>query len=263
LPRGRQFYDLLAKVLDIRNGEQHFDRQPSLDGLNGRAGVIGQMATLADLDVAGDCERIRDRVAQLTAHGGIMPGVLPPDEVDELRRRLDAERRRTTELAKSAAATRDRLASQQAEAARDARLVDEYQHELERLRAEAESAQAQQALAQEQVAAAQRAVEEQLTRFRAAAPAEVSDDLTPGDPWPGAPGPRVLRLLPHVRDLYDPIKQSLLSDEVGDVAVRAVRRWLERMPHGGTVHLTDAGYACALIAAHWVYLGRLDDWAGV
>jgi len=78
---------------------------------------------------------------------------------------------------------------------------------------------------------------------------------------PTAPGSRVLRLMPHVRDLYDPAGVALLSDEYGRSAVEAAGEWLQLLPHGGTVHLDDRGYACALRGAGFVYLGRLRSYA--
>ncbi len=88
---------------------------------------------------------------------------------------------------------------------------------------------------------------------------EPSDDLQPGEPWRGPLGVRVLSLKRDLRDLYDPQKQILLSDELGPVVTDACGRWLTIMPAGGPVHLTPGGHAAAQSGIGYVYLGRLDE----
>jgi hypothetical protein len=88
---------------------------------------------------------------------------------------------------------------------------------------------------------------------------EPADDLRPGDPWGAIPlGIRVLTLKANMVDLMDRSTQTLLSQQVGPVAREAARRWLEFMPAGGQVHLTEAGHAAGVAAGRYVYLGRLD-----
>ena len=88
---------------------------------------------------------------------------------------------------------------------------------------------------------------------------EPADDLVPGQPWGDIPlGVRVLTLKANMVDFLDQATQTLLSQQIGVVAVDAAHRWLEFMPRGGPVHLTQAGHAAGQVGGTYIYLGRLD-----
>lgn len=88
---------------------------------------------------------------------------------------------------------------------------------------------------------------------------EPADDLEPGTLWEGIPlGIRILTLKANMVDLMDRTTQTLLSQQIGQVATEGARRWLELMPTGGIVHLTPAGHAAGEVGGRYVYLGRLD-----
>lgn len=240
LPRGRDFYDLLDEVAKIRNAEQHFDRQPNLSGLKSRAQTIGSLAEQVGIDVARDCQAVVERVEAIEDGQGF------DEDSSTLVEQLASERERARELATQVAAQRTQLIN--AQAAGDAN-----QQQLERNLAALEE---QRAALEEQLTGVQVALETERAAARATAEmpaAKVGEAWT--DPLPD----RVLRLLPHVRDLFDSQSVSLLSDDVGDVAHIAAESWMTWLPHGGTVHLSPEGHAVTLLGTTWTYLGRLDD----
>ena len=71
--------------------------------------------------------------------------------------------------------------------------------------------------------------------------------------------PALSVLLPFVRDLYDPVLEDLLSNQVGEAANKAAELWAGSLPNGGPVMLTDSGRAFALVGHSWTYLGDLDS----
>jgi hypothetical protein len=271
LPRGSAFYDKVERVIRIRNREQHFDGIPTLDRLEDDVRALRDLAGEAQLALVTDCDRVLERTGELRKKGRVAdPAVV--ELMDELRRQADGARERAKAMAKDLAEQRERerellrriqeLASQGAKAGAYARQLESMERLLDDMREGLEETEAAQAAAEEQARAAQ----EELRRLLAKGIHEGEDPeldrLAPGDAWPTAPGSRVLRLMSHVRDLYDPAGVALLSDELGGSAVDAAREWLNLLPHGGTVHLDDRGYACALKGGAFVYLGRLRAYAG-
>ena len=251
LPSGREFYDLLAEVGQIRNEEQHFDRAPNLRGLREMAGLIRRLAVATALPMVDVCDAVVTRVEEL-GHGAV-------DEVvrsKELLADLESDRARVKQLAGEVADLRSRLRAETQRANDDAAAGDELR---DLLMSELQDAEVARATAEEELRVMQAALEAQLANARSDH-ADVDDlDLRPGDAWPGSPPSRVLRLLPDVGDLYDPDAVDLLSNEVGVTAVTAAARWRQLLPHGGTVLMDDAGRAVSMIAAQWVFLGALDD----
>lgn len=243
LPHGPPFYDLLDKVAKIRNKELHFDAIPSLDTLDEQAQVIGAVAVAIGLPVATECARVRARVQQLKA-GSVPPPVIP----ETLARQIEGDRARARKLSAEVAALRSKLRGQ--EQAGDAAL-DQIMQQLE-------AAELAKSAAEEKLGLAQAALGAQLAAARAATDMPDTRRLTPGDAWPIAPPERILRLLAHVGDLFDPVTVDLLSNEVGNVAVAAAARWRTHLPQGGTIHLNEAGQAVALVNHTWTYLGSLD-----
>ena len=241
LPSGREFYDLLDAVGRVRNQEQHFENPPSLGDLKHRAELVRIVADRIGLPVADDCRAVIQRVLALQTGEVFADGSGQKHEG-----LLEAERERAAELAKEVAAQREALIRAREDGAAGIA-------ELERDLAEAE---AQRAATAEQLAAAQRLLQIENAATRASAPQLPTQ---PGEPWTNVPPARVLRLLPHVLDLYDPSTTTLLSDEVGAVASDAAQRWQQWLPHGGVVLLTDQGQGVALVGATWTYLGSLDE----
>jgi hypothetical protein len=130
----------------------------------------------------------------------------------------------------------------------------------EAAKADAKAASHELAVMAETIAGLEAALEAQRNAQRRSLTDEYLD-LTAGDVWPVSPPTRTLRLLGHVGDLYDPATMDLLSNEYGEIAVRAAERWREFLPHGGNVQLSRVGQAVALVNGTWTYLGSLDDWS--
>ena len=270
LPRGSAFYDKVERVIRIRNREQHFDGIPSLDRLEDDVRALKELASDAQLTLVTDCARVLERTGELRKKGRVADPRLA-ELMDELRRQADGARERAKAMAKDLAEQRERerellrriqeLASQGAKAGVYARQLESMKRLLDDVREGLEETKAAQAAAEEQARAAQEEIRRLLAKGIGDAGSHELDALSPGEAWPTAPGSRVLRLMPHVRDLYDPAGVALLSDDYGRSAVEAAREWLQLLPHGGTVHLNDAGYACALRGAGFVYLGRLRSYA--
>jgi hypothetical protein len=252
LPKNAGFYDLLETAWKIRNSAQHFDPPMTSDLLHGRTKALGNLARQAGLSVAEDCKALLARLNAIGQGKVVHPGQL----LSELRTRLEAEKEASKELAVQVAELRKNLS----EAETTSKDADHQalRGELERLRAAVVVAEAEKVLAAENVTATSMALQVTSATMR-----DESDDkvqgLEPGDDWPASPGSRILRLMPHVGDLYDPASEELLSDSVGRASIDAVVLWREHLPHGGVVHLNEAGQACALVGARYVYLGSLDD----
>lgn len=267
LPRGSVFYDKVSRVIRIRNREQHFDGIPTLDRLEDDVRALRDLASDAGLPLVEDCDRVLARTKELREKGRVAdPRVV--ELIEELRRQSSEAHERAKQMAKDLAGQRERerelmrqidaLAAQGAKAGVYAQRLESMRSLLEEMRESLEETRAAQAAAEEQARAAQEEVRRLLARQFGGGDHNL-DRLSPGDQWPTAPGTRVLRLMPHVRDIYDPAHVALLSDELGRPAVEAAGEWLTLLPHGGTVHLDDRGYACALKGASFVYLGRLGS----
>ena len=59
--------------------------------------------------------------------------------------------------------------------------------------------------------------------------AHPTPSINPGDVVPAPPAARTLRLLPFVRDLYDPVVEDLLSNQVGEAANKAAEMWARHL----------------------------------
>ena len=270
LPRGSAFYDKVSRVIRIRNREQHFEGIPTIDRLEDDVRALKDLASEAQLPLVTDCDRVLARTAELRKKGRVADPRLV-ELIEELKRQAAEAGERAKQMAKEMAEQRERerelirqikeLASQGAKAGEYAERLQAMHRLLDEMRQSLEETRAAQAAAEEQARAAQEELRRLLADGIGGAGDHELDALSPGDPWPTAPGSRVLRLMPHVRDLYDPAGVALLSDEYGRSAVEAAGEWLQLLPHGGTVHLDDRGYACALRGAGFVYLGRLRSYA--
>ncbi|NRQ50401.1 hypothetical protein [Aeromicrobium stalagmiti] len=248
LPSGHDFYDWLHKAWNIRNAAQHFDPPMTLELLRERVKAFGMLGVLVKLDLANDCKLLMERLNHL-AQGGVVqpPGVI----VEQLELSLAGEKAKAKELALQVEAVRRQLS-----VAASAQ-TDVVASEIESLRTDLLAAEAEKALAVERLEVMQTAIQVSNADVRGSAN-DVIDGLTPGDPWPAAPGTRIVRLLPHVGDLFDPLREELLSDSVGKSAVDSSVLWRQFLPNGGPVHLNQAGQACALVGAQYIYLGSLD-----
>lgn len=221
----------------FRNREQHFDEVPALETLRADAELIRDVASFLGLPVAEEAAQLIARVDDLK--GGAVFGGAPDEMVSQLAKELDGyqakHRAQAVEVAKARATG-------------------------EAAKADAEAAANELAVMTETIAGLEAALEAQRNAQRRSFTDEFLD-LAVGDVWPAAPPTRILRLLGHVRDLYDPDATDLLSNEYGAVAVMAAERWREFLPHGGNVHLSRVGQAVALVNGTWTYLGSLDDWS--
>ncbi len=185
------------------------------------------------------------RVHQLQLAGG----VLPPDEIE-----LELERQR--EIAQQAQRDAEDAIKRAEQAAREADIngvaAGVAQAELEVARHEAE-------VALKQIEELTRALD-QAGRKNRLAVNEPAESLRPGDSWGQIPlGIRVLTLKARMVDLMDQATQTLLSQQIGQVAHEAALRWLTLMPQGGEVHLTTGGHAAGRVGGVYIYLGRLDQ----
>ncbi|KQP82149.1 hypothetical protein [Aeromicrobium sp. Leaf291] len=252
LPTNVGFYDLLETAWKIRNSAQHFDPPMTAELLHGRTKTLGNLAHQAGLSVAEDCKALLARLNAIGQGKVVHPGQL----LSELRSRLDAEKEAAKDLAVQVAELRKSLS--EAESTSKESDEEALRGELERLRAAVVVAEAEKVLAAENVTATSMALQVTSATLRDESDEEVQG-LEPGDDWPAPPGSRILRLMPHVGDLYDPASEELLSDSVGRASIDAVVLWRQFIPHGGVVHLNEAGQACSLVGAKYVYLGSLDD----
>ena len=252
LPKGKDFYDLLDEVRKVRNASQHFDPPLTPQLLTKRISVIGRFATEVGLPMAQRCDEVIERIKVLAQGGGRSSGSVPglKDRVREERERAVAAANEADRLRREMEELRERS---RAKAASDAQVAAE----LDRLEKERAEAVAARNMAEEELEVVRSAVHAGTAEERASA--ERVEGLEPGDDWPVAPGARILRLMPFVRDLYDPSAEELLSESVGELAVEAAAAWTEFKPNGGAVHLNDAGQACSYIGARCVYLGSLDE----
>jgi hypothetical protein len=240
-----EFYDRFKRIPALRNREQHFDQLPSMQTLREDAELIGWVAARIGLPMAESCAAMVARVDEIQAGHQLAPNVGA-----ELMHQVAEEQEKARMLAEEVAHLRARQREQR----------ETNHHEVEakaRLEAQLQAAEAARALAEDKLRAAQAALEVDAARRRSVQ--SRVEGLTPGDPWSEAPPARALRLLPHVEDLYDSRAADLLSNQVGRSAVSACRRWRDYLPHGGTVHLSDAGQAVALVDGAWTYLGDLDE----
>lgn len=254
LPRTQRLYDSMSRMRNVRNKWQHFNHLPDLRVLETDLGAVRDVAACADLaPLVADIDRVLAVLPDLARHSG------PPTE--DLRKVIEQERLKAAEQAKLAARLRremQELLDRVRGASQQGRQIADLEAQLDELVGRVSAAESERDLAQAQYAQAQA----EMTRRQAEELASSAVDysgLEVGDPWPGAPGERVVRLMSSVCDLYDPARQTLLSEEYGEVAVSAARRWLEQMPHGGTVHLTPDGYGCRVRNGQWVYTGQLSS----
>jgi hypothetical protein len=241
-PRSPGLVDLFRRARVTRNRWEHDTAQQ--DAGTFKQGVQRYAALGHALDVPWleECAALVERVDTLMKGGPLPETTL----VDEMRERVDA-----------AEAERQRAEDEAAEARAMA----------EREGADREAAEAQAKAAAEAAELARREAEELRRQIEAAEErarvnrVEPGDDLEPGSPWPEelGLGQRRLVLKTRLMDLYDPAKQILLSDELGEVAREAARRWAGMLAHDCDVHLTPAGHACAGQGLGYVYLGRLDE----
>ncbi|GAA2079889.1 hypothetical protein GCM10009821_20200 [Aeromicrobium halocynthiae] len=252
LPKQSGFYDLLETAWKIRNAAQHFDPPMTSDLLHGRVKALGNLAHQAGLPVAQECKMLLERLNAI-GQGQVAN---PSKVLSELQERLAAEKEAAKDLAIQVAELRKDLST--AEASTGSPEQDQLLEELESLREAVVVAEAEKVLAAESMNATSVAMHVASAELRRVADDGVSS-LEPGDDWPGAPGSRILRLMPHVGDLYAPATEELLSDSVGRASIDAVALWRQFIPHGGVVHLNDAGQACALVGAKYLFLGSLDD----
>jgi len=247
LSGGGALYDLMDKAVALRNATLHGDAKYDIDELAVWAATFGKIAELNGLAMADECVALTGRVDQLregkTFEGGVS---------DDLQQQLLDQEARSKTLADQVATLRKSLSAEAEKGAQDSAQTRELQDLLKR--AELEKTSSEEALRLAQAALeAQRVLERAAAELSAAIAA-----LKPGEPWPDNPPQRALRLLPFVRDLFDPAADDLLSNQVGSVANHAAERWLEFLPHGGDVLLTEGGHGVALIAGAWTYVGKLD-----
>lgn len=219
----------------FRNREGHFDSVPALDALKEDAELILEVSKPLGLQVASEAKELIVRIDEIKA-GQHFSGV-PQDVVSE----LEMELAHFQEQLKEQAGEYSRLRSEGKAAADDAASMAQ---EL--------------AVLKETIAGLESALARQRNNKRKTFNEEHMD-LCAGDVWNAAPPTRTLRLLGNVGDLYDPVAVDLLSSEYGEIAVWAAERWREFLPYGGTIHLSRAGQAVALVNGTWTYLGSLDD----
>lgn len=239
--------DLQRRFGRVRWTRNRWEHEAALQNINSYLNGIDQIKRLVDplgLQTAAYAPLLIERTKALQKSGG----VLPPTEVElELQREKEAAEEARGE-AQLALATANAALAETAELSTQAAQASEARRE-----------------ALEQAARAQAAIQELEAKLRDAgrtsrkSVTEPADDLEPGSPWGDIPlGIRILTLKANMVDLMDRATQTLLSQQIGSVAVEASRRWLEIMPNGGTVHLTPAGHAAGNVGGRFAYLGRLD-----
>jgi hypothetical protein len=263
LPRDKAFYDLLDAAVQVRNAEQHFDGLLHADRLVAGSRTIQALANRVQLPVAQDAEVLLGRIRELQTNPDAHRA-LTSSEAEALRRRLVDDAAAAEKLQRDVAdlqarerRARTRWQRAEADAGRSAAEREALAAELDALRERFEQAVAAQELAMEQAAAARRELSHLSMERLRDQPNGDADNLGPGDPWPHPPGSRVVRLIAHIQDLLDPASGELLTEQYGEAAALAARQWLDRLPHGGTIHLTDAGHAAHFTGSGWVYLGQL------
>ena len=239
--------DLVERFSRARWTRNRWEHEAAKQNISTFLNGIDQIKRIADplgLTSRHYAPKLVERTRLLQKAGG----VLPPSDVE-----LELERQ------KEAAEEAQRTASEALATLTAAEAEAEEMGE----KAAAASAAKQEAL----VKAAQ--AEAEIKRLEAAlneagrisrqAVVEPADDLRPGDPWAGIPlGIRMLTLKANMVDFLDQATQTLLSQQIGEVAVEAAQRWLEYMPRGGAIHLTEAGHAAGQVGGSYIYLGRLD-----
>lgn len=241
-----QFYDAFKRIPALRNREQHFDELPSLDRLRKDAQLIGSVAERIGLPMAAQCNDVLGALDVLESGA---PAPASPD-AGALAAELAEKQAEAKALAAEVAKLRASMREQGSAVHVDADVTTELAAQLEKT--ELARSLAEDLLAETQATLAAQAVVERRE-------GELVESLPPGSTWPMAPPARTLRLLAHVPDLYDPVAKDLLSNQLGDVAVSASKRWREWLPHGGLVLLSPAGQGVALVDGAWTYLGALDE----
>jgi len=227
-----------------RNRWEHAAAEQNMNSFINGVDQIKRLAEPLGLGTRDYAPELLARVKTLQISGG----VLPPSDLE-----LELERQRQeAQEARDAAAHAVRAATA---AVADARAMGKVAEEAAQAKAEAE----QQALHAE---AEIRRLEDELRHAAKAsrvALEEPADVLHAGQPWGDLPlGARTLSLKANMIDLMDQTTQTLLSEQVGEVAIQAAGKWLAFMPAGGRVHLTPAGHAAAYVGGQYIYLGRLD-----
>lgn len=239
--------DLLERFTRARRTRNRWEHEAAKQNISTFLNGIDQIKRLAEplgLQTRHYAPPLLHRTRLLQKVGG----VLPPSDVElELERQKEAAEE-AQRLAKEALAT---LMAAEAEA------------EAMSEKAAAAAAAKQEALVKAAQAEAEikklEAALNEAGRISRQAVAEPADDLRPGDPWGGIPlGIRMLTLKANMVDFLDQATQTLLSQQIGEVAVEAAQRWLTIMPRGGPVHLTEAGHAAGQVNGTFIYLGRLD-----
>lgn len=240
--------DLKARFGKARLTRNRWEHQAALQTtntfLNG-VDHINRLAKPLGLKTSTYAPELIKRIQLLQAAGG----VLPPSQ-SELELEMQKEAAEEAQAMAEAAVSAAEAAVAEAEA-----------HG-----AKAVQALAEQRMAQEEVATAKAEIELleakllQAGRMTRQSLVEQADALSPGEPWGDIPlGIRVLTLKANMVDLMDLTTQSLLSQQIGPLAIDAATRWLQFMPNGGQVHLTPAGHAAANVGGGYIYLGRLDE----
>lgn len=242
-PRTPKLVGLLRRARMTRNYWQH--RAVKQDFGTYKQGVLHYRALAEALgfsDIVLDTDALLERIEAIKEHGRVFSGP-GPSVIAEMEARLAHEQDKVQQA-------QARLEAQQAQVAAGAEITEQLQEQLN-LQKEALVA------AQDSAAALRAQIYEmmQVQRLKAVEPAA---HLSPGDEWQGDLGSRVLLLKKHMRNLVDPDRKVMLSDEVGQVAKDAATRWLKFMPQGGRVHLTEGGNAAGAVAGRYIYLGPLD-----
>lgn len=247
-PRTRQLCDQLMRARTTRNYWQHDAAGQDLnkfgDGVRRYRELCASIGLVQQVE---QCDRLIERVNHIRTGGSIRTG-LDPQVVEAMKDRArEAEReaeRVRKELAELEKALKERQGADAEEEQRLVREIERQREALDRSREEArELAERLHGMLQEE-------------RLRMSEPAE---ELAPGEDWTVPTlGVRLLDLQPKMIDLVDMSRRLLLPDEMGTVANEAAKRWLQFMPGGGQVHMTEGGHAAGLVAGRWVYLGRLD-----
>lgn len=233
--------DLKSRFGKARLTRNRWEHETAKQNMNSFLNGVDQLRRLADslqLDTASYAPLLVKRIGVLQKAGGVLPPTVAELEIQ--RQKEMAEE--ALSAANAAVAQAEALGAQMAEA-------QELKAEALRRAAEAEA----------EVEALERRLLEagKLSRQSLTEPA---DDLEPGSMWGEIPlGARVLTLKANMVDLMDLTTQTLLSQQIGDVAIDAARRWLKFMPRGGRVHLTPAGHAAGQVGSSYVYLGRIDS----
>jgi hypothetical protein len=225
-----------------RNIWQHEDIKQTVDTFVTGASIIQDLASELDLDVAHYGPDLKNQITQIKRAGGQL---LPVDQSAELRSLLEHKEEEVDALRKKLEETQ-LTAEQLGNQAESLALIETAK--------EAAEVGAQEA----QMLADRLHAELQHERLLKADPA---DSFEIGQIWPSEVniGSRLLYLSAHMNDLYDAERLSLLSNEVGPIAELAAHHWLQLVPEGGHVNLTENGHAAIKQGNSYLYLGRLDE----